>query len=603
MEGELGRWPPARIMAKGFFSRFTSARPKQISVFDGQDLKRAVLAGQAWLEQHREAINALNVFPVPDGDTGTNMTLTMRAATKEIADSTETSASAIAATFSRGALMGARGNSGVILSQILRGLSKGLEGKTTFTALDFAAALQESARLAYSAVIKPVEGTILTVIRDSAEAAQQSAANGANLSAMLGDTVRAAQASVARTPDLLPTLKQAGVVDAGGQGLATILEGVWRYSRGESLTLSPREFREEVAEAHHKGMVTVEEEFGYEVVFLLEGENLDVATIRQTIIDMGGVSTVVAGDHTLLKVHTHTPTPGKILDYGVGLGSLQDINIENLQAQSLRYAADSARQHGVQASDGAQAVGAANSNGRGAGTAVAAPVVASPAETAPTSEVNTVAVAAGNGWVELFQSLGVSAIVPGGQTMNPSTQELLEAVQRCPSSKVILLPNNGNVIMSARQVPDLAAGKEVYVIPSDSLPQGVGALLAFNFEADFAANCQAMEQASKHVQTAEITQAVRTVQIDGINVTEGDIIGLVNNRLVTAGTDRQTVVRDTLTRMNVANFEIVTLYSGESVSASAADEMAQQIKEWFPAQEIEVVHGGQPYYDFIISAE
>jgi hypothetical protein len=187
--------------------------------------------------------------------------------------------------------------------------------------------------------------------------------------------------------------------------------------------------------------------------------------------------------------------------------------------------------------------------------------------------------------------------------MNPSTQELLEAVQRCPSSKVILLPNNGNVIMSARQVPDLAAGKEVYVIPSDSLPQGVGALLAFNFEADFAANCQAMEQASKHVQTAEITQAVRTVQIDGINVTEGDIIGLVNNRLVTAGTDRQTVVRDTLTRMNVANFEIVTLYSGESVSASAADEMAQQIKEWFPAQEIEVVHGGQPYYDFIISAE
>ncbi|HEU4783877.1 MAG TPA: DAK2 domain-containing protein [Ktedonobacterales bacterium] len=590
-------------MAKGFFSRFTSARPKQISVFDGQDLKRAVLAGQAWLEQHREAINALNVFPVPDGDTGTNMTLTMRAATKEIADSTETSASAIAATFSRGALMGARGNSGVILSQILRGLSKGLDGKTTFTAVDFAAALQESARLAYSAVIKPVEGTILTVIRDAAQAAQQSAANGANLSTMLGDTVRAAQASVARTPDLLPTLKQAGVVDAGGQGLATILEGIWRYSRGESLTLSPREFREEVAEAHHKGMVTVEEEFGYEVVFLLEGENLDVDTIRQTIIDMGGVSTVVAGDHTLLKVHTHTPTPGKILDYGVGLGSLQDINIENLQAQSLRYAADSARQHGVQAPDGAQAVGAATSNGRGAGTAVAAPVLAPPAEAAHTSEINTVAVAAGDGWVELFQSLGVSAIVPGGQTMNPSTQELLEAVQRCPSSKVILLPNNGNVIMSARQVPELAAGKEVYVIPSDSLPQGVGALLAFNFEADFAANCQAMEQASKHVQTAEITQAVRTVQIDGINVTEGDIIGLVNNRLVTAGTDQQTVVRDTLTRMNVANFEIVTLYSGESVSAGAADEMAQHIKEWFPAQEIEVVHGGQPYYDFIISAE
>ena len=607
MEGELGRWPPARIMAKRFFSRFTSARPKQISVFDGQDLKRAVLAGQAWLEQHREAINALNVFPVPDGDTGTNMTLTMRAATKDIADSSETSASGIAAVFSRGALMGARGNSGVILSQILRGLSKGLEGKTTFTAVDFAAALQESARLAYSAVITPVEGTILTVIRDAAEAAQKSAAQGANLSTMLGDTVRAAQVSVAHTPDLLPTLKQAGVVDAGGQGLATILEGVWRYSRGESLTMNPREFREEVSEAHHKGMVTVEEEFGYEVVFLLEGENLDVDTIRQTIIDMGGVSTVVAGDQTLLKVHTHTPTPGRILDYGVSLGSLQDINIENLQAQSLRYAADSARQHGMAQPEGARAAGAGPSalNGHGgAGTAVAAPVAVTPSTgQAPTGEISTVAVAAGDGWVKVFESLGVSAIVPGGQTMNPSTQDLLEAVQRCPTAKVILLPNNGNVIMSARQVPELASGKEVYVIPSDSLPQGVGALLAFNFEADFTTNCREMEAASKRVQTAEITQAVRTVQIDGINVTEGDIIGLVNNRLVTAGSDLSTVVRETLGRMNVGQYEIVTLYSGEGVSAATANEMAQRIKEWFPEQEIEVVHGGQPYYNYIISAE
>jgi uncharacterized protein len=605
MEGELGRWPPAEIMAKGFFSRFTSSRPKQISVFDGQDLKRAILAGQAWLEQHREAINALNVFPVPDGDTGTNMTLTMRAGTKDIIDSTETSAGALAAVLARGALMGARGNSGVILSQILRGLSKGLEGKTTFTAVDFAAALQESARLAYSAVIKPVEGTILTVIRESAEAARQSAAEGANLSTMLGDTVRAAQASVARTPDLLPTLKQAGVVDAGGEGLATILEGIWRYSRGESLTMNTRERREEEAESHQKGRVSVEEEFGYEVVFLLEGTGLDVDGIRQTIIDMGGVSTVVAGDETLLKVHTHTPTPGKILDYGVSLGSLQDINIENLQAQSLRYAADSAREHGIEAPAATQAGRAGGSwNGHnGASTAVATPVAAPALTQAPTGEISTVAVAAGDGWVQLFQSMGVSAIVPGGQTMNPSTQELFEAVQRCPTGKVILLPNNGNVIMSARQVPELVKDKEVYVIPSDSLPQGVGALLAFNFEADFATNCQTMEQASKRVQTAEITRAVRTVQIDGINVTEGDIIGLVNNRLVTAGTDLSQVVHEALTRMNVGQFEIVTVYSGEGVSPATANEMARRIKEWFPAQEIEVVRGGQPYYDYIISAE
>ncbi|MGZ3672707.1 MAG: DAK2 domain-containing protein, partial [Ktedonobacterales bacterium] len=333
-------------MAGNIFARFARTRQKHTSVFDGQDLKRAVMAGHAWLEQHRDAINALNVFPVPDGDTGTNMSLTMRAAVKEIAESNETAASVIAEKLSRGALMGARGNSGVILSQILRGLSHGLAQKTTFTAKDFAAALSEAAKLAYRAVIKPVEGTILTVVRESAEAAQQSADRGADLATLLGDTVTAAKASVAKTPDLLPTLKQAGVVDAGGQGLTMFFEGMWRYVRGESVQLTAREQREEHSEIH-KGRVAVEEEFGYEVVFLLHGEKLDVERIRDTITSMGGVSTVVAGDARLLKVHTHTATPGKILDYGVSLGSLQDINIENLQEQSLRYAAESAREHGL----------------------------------------------------------------------------------------------------------------------------------------------------------------------------------------------------------------------------------------------------------------
>lgn len=591
-------------MPKNFFSRFTRTRPKHISVFDGQDLKRAMMAGHAWLEQHREQINALNVFPVPDGDTGTNMSLTMRAATKDLAEATDTAAYVIAEKFSRGALMGARGNSGVILSQILRGMALGLDKKTTFTAADFAAALRESARLAYRAVITPVEGTILTVIRESADAAQQTAQHGADITTMLEETVRAAQAAVARTPELLPTLKQAGVVDAGGQGLATILEGIWRYARGESVEMTTRERHEEQAEVH-MGMVTVEEEFGYEVVFLLEGENLDVDTIRQTIIDMGGVSTVVAGDHTLLKVHTHTLTPGKILDYGVSLGSLQDINIENLQAQSLRYAAESAREHGITAPAG--------SNGRGTTAAAVATMPATtpattapaaPAQPAPTiGDISTVAVAAGNGWSELFRSLGVTQIVPGGQTMNPSTQELLDAVRQCPTDKVILLPNNGNVIMSARQVPDLIPEKRVYVIPSDTLPQGVTALLAFNFEADFEANCREMEQAITRVQTAEITQAVRTVSIDGINVSAGDIIGLVNGRLMTAGTDMLTVIRETLNRMRADQHEIITVYPGNDVAVERANQLAQQIKEWYPAQEIEVVDGGQPYYSFIISAE
>ncbi|HEX6820011.1 MAG TPA: DAK2 domain-containing protein [Ktedonobacterales bacterium] len=567
-------------------------------MFNGQDFKKAVMAGHAWLEQHKDAINALNVFPVPDGDTGTNMSLTMRAATKDIAEANDTAAYVIAERLSRGALMGARGNSGVILSQILRGISQGLEQKNTFNATDFAKALEVAAQLAYRAVIKPVEGTILTVIRESADAAVQSAAKGSDMADLLGDVVTAARAAVAKTPDLLPTLKQAGVVDAGGQGLTTILEGMWRYTRGESVQLTHREQAEERAEIR-RGAVDIEEEFGYEVVFLLHGENLDMERIRDTITSMGGVSTVVAGDSRLLKVHTHTQQPGQILDYGVSLGSLQDINIENLQEQSLRYAAESARERGVPVS--ASVNGATQSAGGGTGAAVAMPP-SMLAPQRPVSEIGTVAVAAGDGWVKVFESLGVSAIVPGGQTMNPSTQELLEAVEACPAPKVILLPNNGNVIMSARQVPQLSK-KQVYVVPSDSLTQGVSALLAFNFEADFEANCRAMDEAITKVHTAEITRAVRTVQLDGINVTEGDVIGLVNGRLVTAGSDLDEVVHDALRRMQTEQFEIITLYYGADVMGQVAEAMAQRIKERYPEQEIEVVHGGQPYYAYIISAE
>ena len=344
-------------------------RPRRISVFDGQDLKKALLVAAQWLEEHREAINALNVFPVPDGDTGSNMSATMQAAIRQIVDSEETSAGVIAAKLAHGALLGARGNSGVILSQTLRGLAQGLDKKDTFSAPDLAAALQEASRLAYRAVIKPVEGTILTVVRESAEAAQRSAERGDDLVGMLQEVVTTARQSVANTPDLLPALKQAGVVDSGGQGFCTILEGVWRYVRGETSTpdttvaagsnnatgsvspaVQPGAMPQQAAPGAQpkKGRVTIEEEFGYEVVFLLRGEGLDVERIRQRIIDMGGVSTVVAGDEKMLKVHTHIQTPGKILDYGVGLGSLLDINIENLQEQSLTYAAESEAEHAAE---------------------------------------------------------------------------------------------------------------------------------------------------------------------------------------------------------------------------------------------------------------
>jgi DAK2 domain fusion protein YloV len=553
-------------------------RPRRISVFDGQDLKKAVLSGATWLEEHKETINALNVFPVPDGDTGSNMSATLRSAVRNIVNSEETSASVIANKIARDALLGARGNSGVILSQTLRGLALGLTDKNTFSAPDLADAFQEASNLAYRAVIKPVEGTILTVVREVAAATRKSAEHGEDLVGLMQAAVNTARQAVAHTPDLLPTLKQAGVVDAGGQGFYTFLEGILRYIRNEAgaVTETFTEQRGTNIEPVKKGRVTVEEDFGYEVVFLLQGENLDVEKIRQTIIDMGGVSTVVAGDDKMLKVHTHTATPGKVLDYGVSLGSLLDINIENLQAQSLNYAAESAAEH----ADETQA------------------------EAEPQSvPIAIVAVVAGAGFEKVFRGFNViNAIVSGGQTMNPSIEELLEAVENAPSDKVIILPNNSNVVLSAQQVANLTK-KDVYVVPSKTLPQGIAALLAFSFEADFATNTKAMTRATQNAQTAEITTAVRSVQIGSVSVREGDFIGVVNGDLAVAGQDMRQVIQDTLQRMHIENYEIVTLYYGADITLAEGEETAKQIKQRYSQVEIEVVDGGQPYYAYIISVE
>jgi DAK2 domain fusion protein YloV len=559
----------------------TRQRPRRISIFDGQDLKQAILAGAAWLEEHREAINALNVFPVPDGDTGSNMSATMKSAIRNISQSNEISAGIIAAKIAHDALLGARGNSGVILSQTLRGLAAGLDKKQTFTAQDLADAFQQASQLAYRAVLKPVEGTILTVVRSAAEAAERSAKENNDLVTEMQEVVAAARQAVARTPDLLPTLKQAGVVDAGGQGFCTILEGILRYMRGETTELHTETNTNTLSSLQSptgiqpkKGRVTVEEEFGYEVVFLLQGQQLDVENIRQTIIDMGGVSTVVAGDDKLLKVHTHTLTPGKILDYGVGLGSLLDINIENLQEQSLTYAAASAAEH---ASD-------------------------EPDTEASTATIATVAVVSGIGFEKVYKGLGVTTIVSGGQTMNPSIEELLDAVESNPAPQIIILPNNGNVILSAQQVSNLTQ-KEVFVVPSKTLPQGIAALISFNFESDFDTNCQTMTNATQSIQTAEITKAVRSVDLDGLHVREGDCIGVINGDLAVASPDITDVLHGTLGRMHINDCEILTIYYGLEITAEQAQMIARKLKEQYSQLEIEVVDGGQPYYTYILSAE
>jgi DAK2 domain fusion protein YloV len=533
---------------------------------DGQGLKRLLEAGTAWLDRHMEAINSLNVFPVPDGDTGTNMLLTMQAALEEIANSPDHSVSAIAHTAAHGALMGARGNSGVILSQILRGVARSIDGKDEFNASDFASAMKEGTATAYKGVIKPVEGTILTVVREAAEAAVTAVAEEEDLRLVLERVVNEAKESVAKTPSLLPVLAEAGVVDAGGQGLFIIMEGMLRYIRGETVEV---DFAMETAVDLH---VPSEDEYGYDVQFIIQGQDLKLEQIRDTIAAMGE-STLVVGDSTTIKVHIHTEEPGTPLNYGASMGSLSKITVENMQEQYQEFILSQAQ------------------------------TSATPSVTSEEiCNIATVVVAQGPGLVRVFESLGASAVVPGGQTMNPSTEELLKAAEGIQTDQVIILPNNSNIILAAQQAQKLSE-KNIRIVPTRTIPQGVSALLAFNYQADLDANARAMEQAAGEVQTGEITIATRSVQLNGVDVKEGEAIGLLNDNLVASDRSPEQVIEEVLRQMKAEEYEIITIYYGENVTQKEAEALATQISQDYPEQEIELVNGGQPHYIYILSAE
>ena len=540
--------------------------PGPIQFCDGRGLKRLVGAGLAWLERHQAAINALNVYPVPDGDTGTNMLLTMQSAYQEIQESPEEEVGVIAQKVAHGALMGARGNSGVILSQIFRGFARSLEGVDAFDTVQFAAALRDAAVMAYKGVIKPVEGTILTVAREASEAAVHAAASSEDLTYVLERVVLEARDSVTRTPTLLSVLAEAGVVDAGGQGLFVILEGMLRYARGERLTVDT-----DLAEALdlHTLHLESEEGYGYDIQFLIHGEGLNVAEIRQTIDSMGECALVV-GDTRTVKVHVHSPEPGTPINYGASVGSISRVIVENMQEQYQDFVLSKAQQ------------------------------AAKPVDSL--SGIGTVVVAPGPGLATVFESLGASFVVPGGQTMNPSTEELLKAVESTRADKVIILPNNKNIVMAAEQVKSLSE-KQVEVIRTITVPQGISALLSLNYQADLATNVRTMSEAAEAIETAEITQAVRSVQIDGMECEEGEVIGLVNGKLKAKGDNPNQVALDALQVMNAQDLEIVTLYYGESITADEAQQLADEIADRYPEQEIEVVDGGQPHYHYILSAE
>jgi DAK2 domain fusion protein YloV len=537
-----------------------------IPLCDGRGFKRLMYFGLAWLERHQKAINALNVYPVPDGDTGTNMLLTMQSAYQEIHDSPEEEVGIIAQRVAHGALMGARGNSGVILSQILRGFARALEGAAAFDTVHFAAALREAAATAYKGVIKPVEGTMLTVAREAAEASVSAAASSRDLRYVLEQVVHEARGSVMRTPTLLPVLAEAGVVDAGGQGLLVILEGMLRYVKGESVDIDT-----DLAVAVDLQTLHLESEegYGYDIQFIVHGENLNVEEIRQTIASMGDCALVV-GDSRAVKVHVHSPEPGTPINYGARLGSLSRVIVENMQEQYQDFILSKAQRP-------------------------AAPVE-------PLGEVGTVAVAPGEGLRQVFESLGASIVVPGGQTMNPSTEDLLTAVETVPSNNVIILPNNKNIVMAAQQVQALSK-KNVEVVSTITVPQGISALLALNYQADLVTNANIMAEAAKAIETIEITTAVRSARINGFSVKEGEVIGLINGTLKVKGETPEKVTEAALEELNAESYEIVTIYYGESIAADRAQQLADDLRKAYPAQEIEVVDGGQPHYQYILSVE
>lgn len=551
------------------------------SVIDGRLLKWMLAAGVSWLEHHKAKINNMNVFPVPDGDTGTNMVLTIRKAYQQIANTEDLHIGTISEQIARGALTGARGNSGTILSMLLRGFSHALKDKKEMDAQTFALACQSAVDYAYEtveSVMKPVEGTILTVAREAAAAIKDLPQTETDLKVILKALIDAAYESLENTPNLLPKLKEAGVVDSGGMGLVYILEGMKRFVDGEPVVLDGgAEVVNEDAPDWENALIPDDEEgYGYDVQFLMLGENLDVHKVRQDISNMGW-SPLVDGDDRLIKVHIHVHNPADPLDYAIKMGvDLDDIVVENMQAQYLQYVQErNKREHDEK-------------------------------EQKVITGVAVITVARGDGLEDLFDQYGAAHVIIGGQTMNPSTEDFLNAIEDIPNYEIILMPNNGNVIMAAQQAAGMTQGKIVKVIPSKTVQQGIAALVAYmdaNEEGDINTVFSAMNEALGNVVSAEITTAVRDVNFEGVAVAEGQFIGMLNGKLVASGESLDEIVLDLLNKANVSLYEICTLYYGDGLKESDADALVSKLEDTYSGLEYEVVYGGQPLYPYLISIE
>jgi uncharacterized protein len=543
----------------------------KITSIGGQQLKKLTEAALIWLKANQQIVNSLNVFPVPDGDTGTNMLLTMQAAYNEIINSTEDNIGKMAKDIAQGALMGARGNSGVILSQIWRGFARGLDSLPTMDASAFITAMQESRNTAYKGVVRPVEGTILTVINDSSVAARESGTASDDLIKVLEDIVAAADISVKNTPELLPILKTAGVVDSGGKGLYYLFEGMLRLAKNmplegvaaSVLDLSSMDLSDTLDE--------VEEGQDVEVVvdFTPNGE-LNLELFYQELSKMGTSIQVGEGDGMYrMHIHVEDGRQAEPVTYITSLGTWTKIAMENLRAQMEDRKANKL------------------------------PYELMPIEP---GQIAVVAVSPGDGISKIFASLGVAAIVSGGQTMNPSTEEILKSFEDLPTDRIIILPNNKNIILAADTAKTLSV-KDVKVIQSKNIAQGLSALLQLEPDGELESVFKDMSDAITEVDCGEITIATRSVDIDGVSVEEGKFIGLFNGKLVVTSNKLTNVTIDLLKKMDLKNREHITIFYGASMNEVGVNTIAEKIKETFPELEIEIHEGGQPHYYMVLSVE
>ncbi|OQX63263.1 MAG: hypothetical protein B6I38_01400 [Anaerolineaceae bacterium 4572_5.1] len=552
----------------------TDAQPAQYSrPIDGNFFKELMNAGLTWLRTNQEAVNALNVFPVPDGDTGTNMVLTLQAAYDEMNTSSSDSVGDLSRDLAQGALMGARGNSGVILSQIWRGFANNLSGVAILDAPNLAKALAGARDTAYKGVVRPVEGTILTVIKDSAKAAELALERTKNPIEMLEMVVEEAKESVKRTPELLDVLKDAGVVDAGGKGLLHIFEGMLRYINEQPLDIALVSVKPLSVIGRHEAQSAIEPGQDYEVIVDFHPhESLNLENFYENLEEMG-TSIQMGEGEGMYRMHIHVPTEKRYtpIDYIMTLGTVSQVHIENLMEQMNTREKEE---------------GFAN-------------IKLAPIEP---GQIAVIAVSPGIGFARIFASLGAAAIIEGGQTMNPSTQEILNAFENLPTSKIIILPNNKNILMAAKAAAEMSV-KDVQVIPCQTIPQGIAAMLRLMPEQELDSVAKEMNIAITEIESGEITTAVRDVEIDGIKVKTGEIIALHNGKLVAASNNLQKSCSDLLKIANAQEYELITFFYGENTTKQEADKIADAMQELYPEQIVEIQLGGQPHYQFIISIE